>query len=233
MQQTAIFMTGVARAKGNFMETILKKPKSAIVMSCLLLLFCAFFFVTYGLFVYEATLGEAITLGQIVYNLYAYGGFMVICLAGLAVSALARGARKTVVSRVFAWGTILLAYHFASQFFANAFNLAVMDFQTGLVYSAEYLPCLILVAVLIAVISQWGAAGKKAANTVAWIGLLVSAFLSGWLIYHKLTSMISMDPVVIYDALFTVAHALVVPFAIGFLFNATRKQELFEGTFLR
>lgn len=202
-------------------------------MPCLLLLFCAFFFTAYGMYVYEATLSKGVTLGQVIYNLYAYGGFMVICLTGLAVTSLVGGKKKTVVSRVFIWGTILLAYHFASQFFANAFNLALMNFQQALVYSSEYLPCLALVVALIVLITQWGNERKKAANTAAWIGLLISAFLSGWLIYHKLTSMISMDTVVIYDMLFGVAHALVVPVAIAFLFNATRKQELFEQMLVR
>ncbi|MEG0594786.1 MAG: hypothetical protein RR514_06180, partial [Christensenella sp.] len=216
----------------KFMDAAMKRQKSAVVMPCLLLVFCAFFFVTYGLYVYAATIGEGVTVGQIIYNLYAYGGFMVICLAGMALTALIAKGKKASASKVFIWGAILLAYHFASQFFANVFNLAVMDFAGGLVYSADYLPCLILVAVLIALLTQWNA-HKKITNYIAWIGLLVSAFLSGWLIYHKLTSMISMDVVVIYDALFSIAHALVVPFAVAFLWNATRKPELFEQTFVK
>lgn len=202
-------------------------------MPLLLLMCCVFFFLSYGLFVYEATRTEGASIAQILYNLYAYGGFFVICLAGMAVSVLLPTAKKAVIARVFMWGTILLAYHFASQFFANAFNLAVMSFQQALIYSSEYLPCMILVGTLIALLSQWGAEGKKVTNTIAWIGLLVSAFLSGWLIYHKLTSLISLDAVVVCDALFSVAHALVVPVAIAFLFHVTRNNEVFEQTFVR
>lgn len=202
-------------------------------MPLLLVVFCIFFFLTYGLFVYQATRAEGASFAQILYNLYAYGGFFVICLAGMAVSVLLPTAKKAVIARVFMWGTILLSYHFASQFFANAFNLAVMNFQQALIYSSEYLPCLILVGTLIALLSQWGTERKKVTNTIAWVGLLISAFLSGWLIYHKLTSLISLDAVVVCDALFSLAHALVVPFAIAFLFNATRNNEIFEQTFLR
>lgn len=215
------------------MDTTTKKQKPGIVLAVLLLLACAFFFITYGLYVGEATRGEEVSTGQVIYTLYAYGGFGVICLAGIAVAALSNVKKKAVVSRVFMWGTILLAYHFATQFFANAFNLAVMTFQKGLIYSSEYIPSLLLVAALIAVLCQWNAENRKAAAMISWISLLVSAFLAGWFIYHKLTSMISLDAVIVYDALFGVAHAVVTPVAIGFLFQATRKNEAFRQSFIK
>ena len=215
------------------MDTTVKKRKSAVVLACILLLACLAFFVTYGLFVYGATMGDAVTPAQVVYTFYAYGGFTVICLAAVAVIALSKANKKAVYIRIFLWGIILLAYHFGAQFFANIFNFALMTFQQGLIYVSEYIPSLCLVATLIAVLCQWNAEDKKLARAISWVGLLASAFLSGWFIYYKLTSLAFTDAAIVYEALFGIAHAVVIPLAIGFLFNALRNEELFKRTFLK
>ena len=207
------------------------KQRSPLVLALVVIAACAFFFVMYGLYVYEATKGGSVTVGQVIYNLYAYGGFSVICMAGLAVTALVPLPQKAVWSRIFIWGIILLGYHFATQFFANAFNMALMTFQTGLIFASEYIPFLLLTGVLIALLCQWNTQKKTAVNTLAWVGLLVSSFCSGWFIYHTLTSMISMDAIVLCDVLLGVSQALLCSAVIAFVFCATRSAAAFAQSF--
>ena len=127
------------------MDTTVKKRKSAVVLACILLLACLAFFVTYGLFVYGATMGDAVTPAQVVYTFYAYGGFTVICLAAVAVIALSKANKKAVYIRIFLWGIILLAYHFGAQFFREYIQFCPHDIPAGVdlcigIYS-EPMPC--------------------------------------------------------------------------------------------
>lgn len=212
------------------METIEKRRRSVYVLAIVLLGACILFFVSYGLFVNSsAAMTDAeIGAGHVVFSLYAYCGFTVISLAALAVVSMTRVKAKPVLSRVFIWITILLAYHFASAFFANIFNLTLLGFRQALIYSAEYLPCLLLAIALISVICQWDSEDKKISHAVSWVCFIVSAFLSGWFIFYKLTSRVSDDDIIIHDALFGIAHAIVIPAALAFVFNLCRKKELFD-----
>ena len=215
------------------MEKTVCKYRSLYILALILLASCILFFVSYGLFVNSsAQLSEnEIGVGHVIYSLYAYGGFIVICLVAIAVISFLRGKYKSVVSRVFIWAALLLSYHYASAFFANAFNLALLGFRQGLIYSAEYLPSLLLTIVLIAVICQWNSENKKAAYMISWACLIISGFLSGWFIFYKITGRVSDDSIIIHDMFFGIMQAVVIPVAIAFVFNCCRKKELFDRAF--
>ncbi len=197
-----------------------RQVKVTVAGAAVLLVICAAYFVLFGLYVGEATAGEPVTPDRMVYSLYAYGGLAIACIAGMAATVL---MRSSVWFRVFVWGAILLCYHFASQLFANLHNLSVLGFYQGMLYAAEFIPSMALVAALIALICQWNAQSKAATKNIAWIGFLCSAFLSGWLIYHRITTRELDDPVVLYDMGMAIMQALVAPLALLLIFLQSRK----------
>ena len=208
-----------------------KPNKATAIMGIMLIVLCVWFVVVFGLFVTSAVTTSVITADQVLYNFYAYGGIAIAGILCVAVFSLLAKKHRGVLTQVFLWITLLFSFNYSTLFIANVFNLRVMTLVQGLTYLGDYLPSLILCVVLVALLSQWSKEDKKTVNRITWVSLLVSAFFAAFVIYY-IASVTTGEARSLYSGLFQITHAVVVPFAIGWLFCATRSRESFDRTFL-
>lgn len=206
------------------------KSGAVRVMGVVFILLCAWFVAVFGLFI-TSVVGGSVNLDRAAYNFYAYGGFAVAGMLCVVLFTFAAKKRRAVLTQFFLWGVLLCSFNYSTLFFANIFNLRVMTFLQGLTYLGDYLPSMILCVVLVALLSQWRGGNMVIVNRIAWVSLLVSAFLSAFVIYY-IASVITAESSSFFSGLFQITHAVVVPCAIGWLFCATRSKETFEQTFL-
>jgi len=188
--------------------------------------------VVFGLFVTTA-LSAAAPVGfpQALYNFYFYGGVPLLGLACVVVFTFVGGKAASLVSQYFLWGTMLFAFNYAAQILVNIYSLRVMSFMPGLIWLSDYLPSIILCAVLVALLSGWWKADKKVVHAMAWAGVLFSAFMAAYVIYYISGVSDFSETAALYSGGFKVVHAVAVPIGITWLFGVTRSGEVFAEVF--
>jgi len=173
----------------------------------------------------------AIDFDQAMYNFYYYGGVPLAIFACVVVFTFIGRKPAALLSMYFLWAAMLFAFNYSTQFFSNIFNLSVMTFLQGFTWLSEYLPSLVLCAVLVALLSSWRLENKRIVNAIAWVGFLFSAFMSGYVIFYIARVADFSASYSGYSASFQILHAIIVPVSIAWIFFVTRNGELFKTVF--
>lgn len=213
-------------------RVVFAKRGLSAALALLLLCACVLFTVFFLLFADASNADGSVTPDRVLYTLYADDGFAVLALAALSVVSLLHFAKKSIAARVIFWVALLLAFRYAAQFFGNLYNLEHLSFQQGLVYAGETLPGLLLALGMIATLCEWDRGNKKTALAVCWVCFLVCAFLSCFFARYKLTAYPLDEPLLRYDALFGLMHAIIMPVALLFLCASLQNAERFKLTFI-
>ncbi|MDR1795964.1 MAG: hypothetical protein LBR44_00740 [Clostridiales Family XIII bacterium] len=189
----------------------------------------------FGVFVKAATVAPQLTVDQVAYNFYYYGGLPLALVACVVLFSFFAGARRPALMQYFLWAALLFSFNYATMFIANLFNLRSMTFLQGFTWLSDYLPSMILCVLLVALLSQWGkgAGALRAVHVIAWVGLLFSAFMACYVVYYLATSADFSQAKALYSGLFQIAHAALLPVAIAWLFAATRSPEVYAWVFFR
>jgi len=192
----------------------------------------AWFLVNFGLFINAPGHSSVdIDFDQAMYNFYYYGGVPLAAIACVVIFVYIGKKPAAVLSQYFLWAAMLFSFNYATKFFSNAFNLKMMTFLQGFTWLSDYLPSLVLCAILVALLSTWRIDDKKIVNAIAWVGFLFSAFMAAYVIFYiaRVTDFSEA-----YSGLsggFQITHAIILPVCIAWFFCITRCGELFKRVF--
>jgi len=207
--------------------------KAARIVGLIYLALFAWFVVVFGLFINAPGYSSVgIDFDQVMYNFYYYGGVPLAIFACVVIFTFIGGKPASILSQYFLWAVMLFAFNFSTIFFSNVFNLRMMTFLQGFTWLSDYLPSLILCAILVALLSGWGRENKKIANAIAWVGLLFSAFMAGYIIFYISGAMDITMTASRYSGGFQITHAVILPVCIAWFFCITRSGDVFADTFL-
>jgi len=206
------------------------------LLGALFLALFAWYCVIFALFVKEATIGAQLSVDQVAYNFYYYGGIPLALIACALLLSFAAGRLRSALVQYCLWAALLFGFDYATAFIPNLYNLRAMTFLQGFTWLSDYLPGMILCALLVALLSQWKRLAKasgtlRVVHMIAWVGLLFSAFMACYVIYYLATSADFSQTKALYSGLFQITHAVILPVAIAWFFAATRSQEVLAGVF--